>query len=484
VAQLNHRGAFATVEPTKGDMTDWVGKVFEPLRADIKERKKELQAKEKQKNDLYGKIEKIEPVEGLKVNSLQEILNNNIPVLMEQSYKFQEEARQAIDRGDIKGFWEANAKIDKLKNAGKTLRSSFEAYEKKGLDLMEGIKSGKLLATEENLQKLNSIGYGKVHIRADEKTGDLMYAFEDVNQDGVIDRYDEQDQQSYLNWINSTSFGESDIFGKAVLNFDIDKHARDIGNNLDPGFAETIKGYYKTGKTREADDLLLNFWLDQNQLDALKIVDPGKDEDQYNQEYRERIKSYITKKETKDFLGSKYSSDSRASSSKKDSKPKELIYTSTDKDGTSRFTFSQEAGGKAGIRLDSVTYNPKTDAYSVSYRERKKLPPDIEKQVEGLDQRERKKKLRDINPNLLTDHYESKTTTNEEEVMKILGTYLGKNSTDEILNHLEGLVNKKGIRKRKEEEVELPVFEPEPEPEPEKEKSIWDKAKGFFGLGD
>jgi len=477
MANLNHTGAFATVEPIKGDTSEWIHKNNKPFFDNIEKEKANKIAKDKQKSDLYGKIDKFEIPEGFKINSLQEILNDNLPTLMSQAREFTIEAEQAAERGDVAGVYRANQKIKNLNNLGSVIKTSLTASEKEGLDMQEGFKSGKLLPTEENLQKMASFRYDKVKIMANSETGDIMYAFQDINQDGVID---EKDGQSYLEWINHNDFNNSP-FGNKVSSFDIDKHARDIGNSLEPEFIETINGYIKTGKTQEVDSMLNDFWLDQKQLESMRVLDPGKTDEQYNQYYRNRIKNYIKEKEEKQFLGSKYSTN--YGGYKKETKPKELTYISTSQEGTHNFSFKEKAGGELGIRLKSAHYNPETDKIAIVYDERKKLPEDIERQLQGMSDEERRMRLLIISPKTI-DQYETNLTDNEEEVYRILGSYLNKNDARDIIEHLEGLANKKGIRKKKEiKHVEVSPAEhikTSSKKEEKKEKGFGETFKNWF----
>jgi len=439
MANLNHTGAFATVESIKGDTSEWVHKNNKPFFDQIEKEKANKIAKEKQKAVLYDKIENFEIPEGFKINSLQEILDDNLPTLMQQGYKFIQEAQQAADRGDVVALFKANQKTKKLNDLGKVIKTSLTASEKKGLDMQEGFKSGKLLNTKENQQKMASFAYGKVKIMANDQTGDIMYAFQDINGDGVID---EKDGQGFSQWINHLDFDNSP-FGKEVVNFDIDTHARDIGKNLKPEFVQIINGYIRTGKTGEEDAMLNDFWLNEDQLEAMRHKEPGKTDEQYNQNYRDRIKNYIKQEYKEHFLSGKYSTN--YGGYKKETKPKELTYISTSEEGTHNFSFKEKAGGELGIRLKSAHYNPETDKIAVAYQERKKLPEDIERQLVGLDDEQRNMKLFFINPKLV-DTYESIVTDNQEDVYRVLGSYLNKDDARDIIKHLENLANKK--RKR------------------------------------
>jgi|GEM_PF-3482027 len=289
----NHTGVFATVEPIKGDTSEWVHKNNKPFFDQIE---KENQKDEKAKSDLKKfKGTEFKIPEPFKVKSLQEIVNAALPTLMEKNYKFQKERDEAIDRGDLIGTLTADNKIKKLNNVGDIFKSTLTAIEKEGLDFQKGIEQGRYFPTDQNIQRLASFSLGNFETMVDDETGDIMFAFQDINNDGVID---EKDKQHFTDFVHYKDLYNNPFGEKAVV-FDQDKKAREIGTKL----GEEVKQKFtasggKISETKVKEELLENFSLNKSELAYLRASSDVKmSDEEFQQAFRDKIKSYADDKD-------------------------------------------------------------------------------------------------------------------------------------------------------------------------------------------
>jgi len=317
MANLNHTGAFATVEPMKGDMTDWVGKVFKPLQDNLdKEKEKRSQAK-KQLFEAYKNKAEFEIPDGLEIDSTQEIINSALPVLLEAHREASVKRDNAFRIGDLEGFLSADQEIRNLNMSGKTIRTALTSIEKDGLSLRKGFESGKLLLTKENIEKMGSFAFDQKKFMVDK--GELFVAFQDVNQDGVIDEKDKQNLSKFINVKNLN-------FGKPAKVFDFDGKAKDIGiklgKNVRQKFDSTGRKYSET----ELKNDLNQFSLNQEELFYLRTLDGDnpKSDEEYQEIYRDKIKSYADDKY--EVFGGKGGGSGRGGSSKDNNYEKKILY--------------------------------------------------------------------------------------------------------------------------------------------------------------